>query len=293
MTRDRCGSDAIRPAARYALAALGHEARISTNDHAIQNILPIISGDLERTVIMKTFFYAIVPTILLSSTAMANGMDYQTCGIPQKTVAAVQAQLAKVVALPDANGGIFKPNRMWSAVVDREGTLCSVIVTGDAWPGSRAIAIAKAETANDFSNSALSLSTTNLYAPTQPGGSLYGLNNSNPFNPFYNEITTGKGQGTGIGQNPGGIITFGGGMALYSDGQVIGGLGVSGDSSCADHAIAFRMRKLAGFDAVPSGVAPDNTDNIIYAPANTAPTGFEQPHCFPSDLTPAAVETIP
>lgn len=73
----------------------------------------------------------------------------------------------------------------------------------------------------------------------------------------------------------------------------IGGLGVSGDSSCADHAIAFRMRKLAHLDGTPGGVAPDSTDNIIYAPLGTAPTGFEQPHCFPQDLSPLAVETIP
>src|SRR5580658_3323241 len=170
----------------------------------------------------------------------------RACSIPANTVAKLQATLMTVINFSDANGGIFKPNRMWSAVVDRSGTLCSVVNSGnDPWPGSRAIAIAKAETANDFSNSALALSTANLYGPTQPGGSLYGLNNSNPFNPFYNEITTGKGEGSGIGQNPGGIITFGGGMPLYSGGQVIGGLGVSGDSSCADHAIAFRMRKLA------------------------------------------------
>lgn len=74
---------------------------------------------------------------------------------------------------------------MWSAIVDRVGTLCSVIVTGDAWPGSRAIAIAKASTANGFSNDALALSTANLYSPTQPGGSLYGLNDSYPFNPRF------------------------------------------------------------------------------------------------------------
>jgi hypothetical protein len=86
----------------------------------------------------------------------------------------IQDQLAVVVNLPDANGGIFKPNLMWSAVVDRAGRLCSVMKTGDAWPGSRAIAIAKANTANDFSNVNLALSTANLYAPTQPGGSLYG-----------------------------------------------------------------------------------------------------------------------
>jgi uncharacterized protein GlcG (DUF336 family) len=41
---------------------------------------------------------------------------------------------------------------MWAAVVDRKGVLCQVISTGDAWPGSRAIAIAKATTANAFSN---------------------------------------------------------------------------------------------------------------------------------------------
>jgi uncharacterized protein GlcG (DUF336 family) len=215
------------------------------------------------------------------------------CAIPA-LAAQVQTQLKTVVNLSDGNGGLFKPNRMWAAVVDRKGVLCSVVSTTDfapsldVWPGSRAIAIAKAGTANDFSNSALALSTTNLYGPTQPGGSLWGLNNSNPFNPA--ELPA---AGNAAGTTPGGIITFGGGVALYQNGHVVGGLGVSGDSSCADHAIAFRMRKLAGYDSVPSGVAPDNTDNIIYAPSGKAPTGFEQPHCFPQDLTPAEVETIP
>jgi hypothetical protein len=46
------------------------------------------------------------------------------------------------------------------------------------------------------------------------------------------------------------------------------------------------MRKNAGFDKIPSGVGPGGTDNIAYAPANTPPTGFQQPHCFPSDITP-------
>jgi uncharacterized protein GlcG (DUF336 family) len=209
------------------------------------------------------------------------------CAIPVSTVQQIQSQLGIVVHLSDHNGGLFKPNLMWSAIVDRNGVLCSLEKDGDAWPGSRAIAIAKAATANDFSNVKLALSTANLYAPTLPGGSLFGLNNSNPFDPAYDARRNGR------AQVPGGIITFGGGMPLYSGGKVIGGLGVSGDSSCADHAIAFRMRKLAGFDAIPAGVAPDNTDNIIYADPGTTPTGFEQPHCFPSDLTPAQVETIP
>jgi uncharacterized protein GlcG (DUF336 family) len=250
--------------------------------------LPFLSELGARTAI-KVLLSCVAGATLLSTAAQAqnqNQQGYQGCSIPAAKVQTIQSKLATVVNLPDHNGGIFQPNLMWSAVVDRGGTLCSVIVTGDAWPGSRAIAIAKAETANDFSNSKLALSTANLYASTLPGGSLWGLNESNPFNAFYNQITTGSGPGTGVGQNPGGIITFGGGVALYSNGQVIGGLGVSGDSSCADHSIAYRMRHLAGLDNIPSGVGLNGTDNIVYAPSGTTPTGFEQPHCFPTDITP-------
>lgn len=218
--------------------------------------------------------------LLFSGAAAANNMDDSKdgspCSIPVNTLTQVQIQLYKVVKLPDQNGGIFGPNRMWSAIVDRDGKLCIINKVGDAWPGSRAIAVAKAYTANAFSNDALALSTANLYAATQPGGSLYGLNNSNPFNPDY------LGKGEGYGKTTGGIITFGGGVPLYMGGKVIGGLGVSGDSACADHAIAYRMRRLAGLDKVPGGVGPNNTDNIIYA--NGKPTGFQHPHCFPSDL---------
>lgn len=224
----------------------------------------------------------------LSHQALAAGDDdvpQGRCLMPQGTVALVINQLNTVVNLPDGNGGIFKPNRMWAAVIDREGHLCAVTVIGDAWPGSRAIAIAKAYTANGFSNDALALSTANLYAAALPGGSLFGLNNSNPFDARFLE------QGSGINHTLGGIITFGGGVALYAGGKVIGGLGVSGDSSCADHAIAYRMRKLAGLGTVPGGEGPNNTDNILYASGR--PTGFEQPHCFPSDLSAAAIENIP
>lgn len=235
---------------------------------------------------MRNIIAAVALTALGATAARAGAPYY--CSIPAPIVAHLQNQLGKVANLSDGNGGIFQPNEMWSAVVDRAGVLCSVVSNSiDAWPGSRAIAIAKAGTANDFSNSKLALSTSNLYAPTQPGGSLWGLNNSNPFNPEFLP------QGQGVHQVPGGIITFGGGVALYSGGQIIGGLGVSGDSSCADHAIAFRMRKFAGLDGIPGGVAPDGTDNIIYAPSGTAPTGFEQPHCFPSDLTPSQIENPP
>jgi hypothetical protein len=69
-----------------------------------------------------------------------------SCAIDPGTVQKLQSKLASVVT--QNNGGLFSPNRMWSAVVDRSGVLCSVISSSsDAWPGSRSIAIAKASTA--------------------------------------------------------------------------------------------------------------------------------------------------
>jgi uncharacterized protein GlcG (DUF336 family) len=231
---------------------------------------------------MKYSLIAVALSVVFSTPAFAD----EECLLPNPLVGSLQAKLASVVNISDANGGLFKPNRMWSAVVDRQGTLCSVIRSDpDAWPGSRAIAIAKASTANDFSNNKTALSTANLYSFTQPAntavattfpaGSLYGLNNSNPFDPALNQ------QGSGIGRTPGGIITFGGGVPLYMGGQVIGGLGVSGDTACADHAIAFRMRRLAGLDGTPSA------DNIVYLGPGELPHDLAHPHCFLGhDITP-------
>jgi uncharacterized protein GlcG (DUF336 family) len=224
---------------------------------------------------MKAFCIAVAISFTGATGALADqdwGAQSQ-CALSQGVINSVQSKLATVIT--SGNGGLFKPNRMWSAIVDRQGVLCSVINSGnDPWPGSRDIAIAKATTANGFSNSAFALSTANLYGPTQPGGSLYGLNNSNPFNPWFNP------QNTGIGFVPGGIITFGGGVALYQSGKVIGGLGVSGDTSCADHAIAYTMRKLAGLNMTP------NNDNIVYGSLPINPTQFVQPHCIATDITP-------
>ena len=60
------------------------------------------------------------------------------CGISAATVTSLQNQLAVVIKMD--NGGIFQPNRMWSAIVDRQGKLCSAITAGvDPWlTGSRA-----------------------------------------------------------------------------------------------------------------------------------------------------------
>ena len=93
-----------------------------------------------------------------------NNQDDQPagCSLSASVVNKVLGQLASVVHL--SKGGLFSPNRMWAAVVDREGVLCGVTRSDpDAWPGSRDIAIAKAFTANAFSSHTLALSTANLY----------------------------------------------------------------------------------------------------------------------------------
>ena len=118
--------------------------------------------------------WIVIPAVSLLAMLPTASNAQLACAIPATTVNALQAKLA--IVINENNGGLFSPNEMWSAIVDRTGKLCSVIASSpDAWPGSRAIAIAKATTANGFSNNKLALSTANLYAPTQPGGSLYGF----------------------------------------------------------------------------------------------------------------------
>src|SRR5207253_3487015 len=121
-------------------------------------------------------------------------------------------------------GGLFNGTRMWGAVVNRDGEVCAYVTSKadptQVWPGSQAIAKAKAYTANAFSLDSLALSTARLYTFVQPGHSLFGLNNSNPFDPLA--LAPPGGQGGGNSQVVGGIITFGGGVPLYKAGKIIG-----------------------------------------------------------------------
>jgi uncharacterized protein GlcG (DUF336 family) len=155
---------------------------------------------------------------------------------------------AALTAVVGANGGLNFP--MWATVVNRYGVVCAVATTGiaadDAWLNSRVISAQKAYTANGFSRPSFALSTANLYAATQPGGSLFGLQASNPVDPrvVYRGDSTKYGTATDpmLGLKPGGINVFGGGVALYSASGKLGAVGVSGDTSCADHNIAWRLR---------------------------------------------------
>jgi uncharacterized protein GlcG (DUF336 family) len=184
-----------------------------------------------------------------------------------------QLHSALTAARDQSNGGFNLD--MWGTVVNRDGVVCAVAFTGanrgSQWPGSRVISAQKANTANAFSLPQLALSTADLFSAVQPGGSLFGLQASNPVNVHvaYRGDSAHYGQPDDpmTGGKIGGVNVFGGGLALYNaNHELIGGIGVSGDSSCADHNIAWRTRHSLGLDFVPAGVGPDTSrpDNIVY-----------------------------
>jgi hypothetical protein len=88
-----------------------------------------------------------------------------------------------------------------------------------------------------------------------------------------------------VGRRIGGVNVFGGGLALYKKIKdafsVIGGLGVSGDSSCTDHIIAWRIRQELKLDGIPGGVSANKDDNMIHDmnTAGKSAGGFGHPTC--------------
>jgi uncharacterized protein GlcG (DUF336 family) len=204
-----------------------------------------------------------------------------------------QLRSALITAVTQETSGL--DFQMWGTIVNRDGEVCAVAFSGndrgDQWPGSRVISAQKANTANAFSLDKLALSTANLYSAVQPGGSLYGLQHSNPVDTTVayggNSANNGQPNDFMVGQKIGGVNVFGGGLGLYnSQHKVVGGLGVSGDTSCADHMIAWRVRNLLGLDnfgTTVGGVSgdPARPDNIIYdITSGESAGGFGHPKCI-------------
>jgi uncharacterized protein GlcG (DUF336 family) len=184
-------------------------------------------------------------------------------------------RLLKEAASAGEAGGLAGGHAEWAAVVDRSGGLCAVAVSTDdeaaAWPGSQAIAKAKAYTANAFSSDTLPLSTARLYTLAQPGHSLFGLAMGNPINPACVADPSHTDTGPRV---CGGTITFGGGVPLYKGQTRVGGLGASGDTACADHEIAKRMRDEAGLNPQGGAMADD-----IWFTKTDGPSIFAHPLC--------------
>ncbi len=213
---------------------------------------------------------------------------------------ALTSALKGVAPNKASNGGLG--NQMWATIVDQDGRVCAVTFTGPTrisqWPGSRVISAQKANTAAAFNlptgagGTVDALATANLWAPTQPGGSLWGLQFSNPVDPeaAYGKPADAPKYGTPqdplVGQVPGGVNVFGGGLALYdAKGNKVGAVGVSGDTSCADHNIAWRLRHALNLDHLTAGkvkgLSPaPRQDNILYDLADgKSKSGFGHPVC--------------
>lgn len=113
------------------------------------------------------------------------------------------------------NSGLVKSielgTKMNIAVVDAGGNLKAFFREDNAWIGSADIAIKKARTAIFFN-----MDTDIIGSLSQPGGSLYGIEHSN-----------------------GGLITFAGGVPIQDEeGNLLGGVGVSGSTIENDKLVA-------------------------------------------------------
>jgi uncharacterized protein GlcG (DUF336 family) len=222
--------------------------------------------------------------ILIGATVHAAGGNGPCSQVPSYS----ELKAALAAARGVSNGGFNLD--MWGSIVNRDGIVCAVAFTGadrgSEWPGSRVISAQKANTANSFSLPTLALSTANLWAAVQPGGSLFGLQESNPVDTGSAYKGPSEKFGTAadplVGSKVGGVNVFGGGLALYnSEGTLVGAVGVSGDTSCADHNIAWRTRNGLSMDYVPAGVGAMK-DNINYqglVPVPSLANDFSHPIC--------------
>jgi uncharacterized protein GlcG (DUF336 family) len=246
---------------------------------------------------MRISFHATTPIVLGAALALGT-LQARTALADCRDLpshADLQAQLEAVVDGAD-NAGLG--NEMWGTIVDRDGIVCAVAFSGDAlgdqWPGSRVISAQKANTANAFSLEGVypdlptdvgrALATGNLYGLVLEQGSLFGLQFSNPVDPAvaYQDPPQRFGQSNDpmTGKAIGGVNVFGGGLALYDEDQtLLGALGVSGDTSCTDHIIAWKVRDGLGLDNIPGGVSNTGDDNLIIATTVQANT-FQHPTCL-------------
>jgi uncharacterized protein GlcG (DUF336 family) len=263
-------------------------------------IKPTISKDHDMRSTVK------LTGIALAFLGLVSGAAYASCDkLPSQ--AELKAALDASGATNQVLNGGFGLN-MWGTIVNRDGIVCAVAFTGsdrdDQWPGSRVISAAKAYSANAYSLAGYALSTANLYASGQPGGGLWGLQFSQPTatgasSDAYKGPAKDWGQPNDpmVGKRIGGQIVFGGGFALYNaSGKVVGGLGVSGDTACKDHAFGWRVRHALALDFVPNGPNgssdPSRPDNIIYDMGLASQGGITSASGFGHVQCAAGEETI-
>src|SRR4051812_39721133 len=120
-----------------------------------------------RTLFLPTAAAVALTAFLLLSLAPRSSADSggRCQNLPNE--AQLRQLLNQAVSTGGDAGGLFHGTRMWGALVNRGGDLCASITSTidptQVWPGSQAIAKAKAYTANAFSLDTLALSTARLY----------------------------------------------------------------------------------------------------------------------------------
>ena len=280
----------------------------------------------------KKILVASAIAALLSTNAFADGKPKQCAGFPNSQQ--LSAKLASAVSAAHNVTGALQIGfnlQMWATLVAADGTVCTVAYSGSnaiqgQWLASRVISAQKANTANDLSlginngpaplsPQGFAISTANLFSATQPGGSLYGLQHSNPVaaTEAYGDRELGssgmwRGHGADsadygtdrdpmVGEVIGGVNVFGGGLGLYDKNYTrVGGVGVSGDTSCMDHLVAWYLRNGLGLDNLKNKISgfaalynsdPTHPDNMIVditpnpnGGTGKSASGYGHPSCY-------------
>ncbi|QCS44692.1 heme-binding protein [Natrinema versiforme] len=129
----------------------------------------------------------------------------------QRTVQTIRLETATSIIEAAEQRAEEISNPMVITVANREGNLVAQHRMDDAWLASVDISRNKA-----FTAASLKMPTHELAEPSQPGESLYGLQNT----------------------NDGRMVIFGGGYPLERDGEVVGAIGVSGGAVEQDRDVA-------------------------------------------------------
>jgi uncharacterized protein GlcG (DUF336 family) len=170
--------------------------------------------------------------------ASSRSSDLSPAEITQILNQAEAAANAELSLLRVDAGGSPMTTRMHVRIVDLTGKVIGERDMDDAWFGSIDIAKAKAFTAMAFSSDRNALTSRSIGELSQPGGALWMIGNSNQDH---------------------GIIQFPGGLPLYKNGHLVGGLGVSGDGVNQDEdvarggAIGFTPAAVIRIDTVTGG----------------------------------------
>lgn len=227
---------------------------------------------------MKKWF---APALLLAGASVAASAMATECNELPK-YGELKAALQKITSGgPAANGGFGMP--MWAVLLNTNGDVCAVVnemsgvegtdITQEASLGHRIFAIHKANTSNAFSHSRISIASASLFNAFQPGGALDSDASTIVnfvLNPYSGKTALfGTAKDPLVGKRVGGASGLGGGLALFNkDKKKVGAIGVSGDTVCTDHVVAWKIREMLADGAytyknVPFGVSAAHNDMMV------------------------------